>query len=82
MKLRRHAVELAFQANDEGVQMKMTQWLIERDKPRKTEVTISPILAINQAIITARGTFADLAREYTVNENTRTSDAVARDVAQ
>ena len=63
-KLRRHAVELAFRAEDESVQARMTQWLIERDKPVKKEVQISPILAINQAIIDARGAFGDLMKEY------------------
>ena len=68
MKLRKHAIDLAFNANEESVQMKMTQWLIERDKPRKVETPISPIIAINQAIITARGAFTDLCKEYTLPE--------------
>lgn len=62
--LRRHAFDLATSAEDESIQAKMTQWLIERDKPKSKEVTINPILAINQAILASRQSFNELLKEY------------------
>lgn len=62
--LRRHAVDLALSAEDEAVQARMTQWLIERDKPKQKDVSINPILAINQAIIASTQQFHELTKAY------------------
>lgn len=61
--LRRHAVGLALGAEDEGVQARMTMFLIERDKPKERSVS-SPIVQINQALISANETFKKMVETY------------------
>lgn len=68
--LRRHAVELAMGADDQSVQARMTQWLIERDRPRKQEQAINPIMAINQAIITSMEQYKELSKSFSAPEKT------------
>jgi hypothetical protein len=64
-RLRAHAVSLALNADNEAVQAKMTMYLIDRDKPKNSNVTINPILMVNQAIKEAHASFHDLVKEYT-----------------
>jgi hypothetical protein len=61
--LRQKAVRLAMQDHDLNVAARMTQFLIERDKPRTQQVT-SPIAAINKAIIIANDSFKSLLSDY------------------
>jgi hypothetical protein len=62
-RLRSHAVALALGADNEGVQARMTQWLIERDKP-KVSANVSPVLMINQALVAMQQNYGDLLKSY------------------
>jgi len=62
--LRQKAFQLAVGAEDESVSARMTMFLIERDKPRLKEQTISPFMQINNAIINGSARFDELARQY------------------
>lgn len=62
--LRSHAVALALHAEDEAVQARMTQYLIDRDKPRQVQATLNPITLINQALVMANGKFDELVQRY------------------
>lgn len=55
--LRAHALGLALNADDLSIQAKMTQWLIERARPTKSEQTVSPIMLVNQALIAMNGEY-------------------------
>ena len=62
--LRAHAVSLALGAENEAVQAKMTMFLIERDKPKKQNTVINPVVLVNQAIRQANGIFNELSQAY------------------
>lgn len=65
IELRNRAFLLAMQDADIGVSARMTMFLIERDKPRKTNDGSSiSIQTINQAILAANTSFSDLAKDY------------------
>lgn len=61
--LRQNAFQLAIAGENEAVRARMTMFLIERDKPRERR-EISPITAINKAIILANDQFKNLLSEY------------------
>lgn len=61
--LRARAFSLAMQGEDLTVSARMTQYLIDRDRP-KAGAQGSPITAINNAIILANERVAELAKEY------------------
>ena len=61
--LRKQAYSLAFN-DDPTIAMRMTQFLIERDKPRIMERSGSLVGAINNAIILANGEFEKLKELY------------------
>lgn len=61
--LRGRAFSLALQNDDISVAARMTQYLIDRDKPAKPS-SISPVIAINNAIIQANQNFEKLKEEY------------------
>ncbi len=64
--LRQKAVQLALYSADDNVSAKMTCFLIERDKPRKSapEVSGTNLTLINNAIIQSKKRFAQLASAY------------------
>lgn len=51
------------QSEDIGVSARMTQYLIDRDKPVK-QIGQSPIVMINNAILQANEQFKKLQEEY------------------
>lgn len=66
-RLRAHAFDLATMANDEGVQAKLTMFLLERDRPAKPAITstgINPV-QINIAIQQANDRMAELLKAHT-----------------
>jgi len=70
-RLRAHAFDLATMANDEGVQAKLTMFLLERDKPAKlpTQSTgINPV-QINIAIQQANDKMAQLLQAHSIPVN-------------
>lgn len=64
--LRKHAFNLAVAAENEGIQARMTMFLIERDKPKEKK-DVSPIMLINQAIVAARTDFDKLKESFQSN---------------
>lgn len=66
-RLRDHAFHLAVGADDEAVQARMTQFLIERDKPRE-RAPMNPIIAINQALIQANDSFKQMTEKFSKPE--------------
>lgn len=75
--LRRKAVDLALGAEDESVQARMTMFLIERDRPAVRAPT-SPLVAINQAIISANENFSRLLKEYETPPQEKLVDETSR----
>lgn len=66
--LRRRAFELAMQPGDLKVSSSMTQFLIERDKPREVQTGAgNSITVINQAIQTGHEGFEKLKEKYAKN---------------
>ena len=61
--LRKHAFNLAPAAGDEGIQARMTMFLLERDRPSGPK-QVSSITAINQALILANGAFEKLSKDF------------------
>jgi len=61
--LRQNAFELAMQKSDLSVSSRMTQYLIDRDKPRQ-EQHQTPLIVINNAIQSANEKLAELSKEY------------------
>lgn len=66
--LRMRAYTLALQDSDLGVSARMTQFLIERDKPKNKEQTASPMVLINNAIVGVRERFDKLKDAYGSSE--------------
>lgn len=62
--LRMRAYTLALQDSDLGVSARMTQFLIERDKPKEKQQTVSPLVMINNAIVGVRERFDQLKDIY------------------
>lgn len=62
--LRQRAVTLAMQESDLTVAARMTQFLIERDKPSKRDTQVSSITQINQQILASREAFEKLAESF------------------
>jgi len=55
---------LALNSENEAVSARMIEFLIERDKPKKTVADSPNIGAINVAILNGRGAFNKLIDEY------------------
>ena len=64
--LRSHAFALATSADDQAVQAKMTQWLIERRAPTKLAAGGVNFLQINTQIEEARAKMAALTTAYSL----------------
>lgn len=62
--LRQRALALALNSENEAVSARMIEFLIERDKPKKTVADSPNIGAINVAILNGRGAFNKLIDEY------------------
>lgn len=68
--LRAKAYELATSAEDEGISLRATMFLIERDKPRLSVQSTNPIIQINQAISAGSGRFEELSKLYSDSHET------------
>lgn len=63
-ELRQRAYNLAMYSQEDAVSARMTMFLIERDKPRKSQDSHLSITNINQALIQANASFGELLKEY------------------
>lgn len=62
--LRTKAFQLAMYSPEDTVAARMTMFLIERDRPSKKAEQLSPIVAINKALVVAQQNFTNLIEEY------------------
>jgi hypothetical protein len=62
--LRKHAYNLATGADSHEVQARMTQFLLERDRPSKKEASVNIIAQINQNLAQGTSRFEELAKVY------------------
>lgn len=62
--LRKNALHLALNSDNDAVKAKLTMFLIERDKPRLNNAPVTNIQVINQQIERANNRFAEMEKVY------------------